>query len=195
MKRTLFFLFSIIIACNLYAQQADLQKAVSIYKNHASITAQVTRSKHKAAVKKDVTDHGSLSMKRPDKVAITVNGGKDQLIMNGSTFTLINNKRKRVTSSKTNPQFVSFQYVFEYILSGGEKGGLNQLKDLTIKKSGTNFVLTITSQATTKKQKRRMMFTSFVLTLNARSGELKSLRMNQKGGNYTEYTFSDFSFN
>ena len=54
--------------------------------------------------------------------------------------------------------------------------------------------LTITPQATDKKSLKRMMFTSFVLTINTRTSQLQSLRMNEKAGNYTEYTFSNFQF-
>ena len=35
------------------------------------------------------------------------------------------------------------------------------------------------------------MFSSFVITVNAGTPGLKSLRMNGKGNNYTEYTFTD----
>ena len=38
------------------------------------------------------------------------------------------------------------------------------------------------------------MFTSFVLTLDLRLSELISLRMNEKGDNYTQYDFSDYVF-
>ena len=38
-----------------------------------------------------------------------------------------------------------------------------------------------------------MMFSSFVLTIDTKSSELRSLRMNERAG-YTEYTFSNFKF-
>jgi hypothetical protein len=43
-------------------------------------------------------------------------------------------------------------------------------------------------------KKKRMMFSSFVITLDAKKGEILSLRMNGRGKNYTEYSFSDFVF-
>ena len=43
-------------------------------------------------------------------------------------------------------------------------------------------------------KKKRMMFTSFVITLDVKKGEILTLRMNGRGKNYTEYRFSNFVF-
>ena len=63
-----------------------------------------------------------------------------------------------------------------------------------MKKDGKQLIITITPEAADKKQQRRMMFSSFVLTVDAATSQLLSLRMNEKAGNYTEYRFSDFQF-
>ena len=76
-----------------------------------------------------------------------------------------------------NVQFASFQTVFESILSGGAKD-ISKLGDLTINKEGNTLVLTITPKAEDKKTARRMLFSSFVLTIDTKTSELKSLRMN-----------------
>ena len=62
-----------------------------------------------------------------------------------------------------------------------------------MKKNGTLLVLTITPQPDSKKAARRMMFTSFVLTIDTKTSEIRSLRMNERSG-YTEYTFSGYKF-
>ena len=61
-------------------------------------------------------------------------------------------------------------------------------------KQGNNIVLTITPKADSKKAQRRMLFSSFVLTIDKNTSELKTLRMNERGG-YTEYTFTGHKFN
>ena len=55
-------------------------------------------------------------------------------------------------------------------------------------------MLTITPTAESKKQQRRIMFTSLVLTIDSRTSALKSLRMNEQRGNYTVYQFTNFAF-
>lgn len=174
------------------AQQADFQKAVARYKNAANVTAAVTKTTHKQAVAKDVTSKGTLTMKRPATVSIVIDGGKDQLLMEGSNFTMVVKGKKHTTSSQQNVQFTSFQTVFESILSGGQKD-ISKLSDLTVNKQGGNLVLTITPKADNKKAARRMLFSSFVLTIDPKTSELKSLRMNERAG-YTEYTFSGYQF-
>ena len=174
------------------AQQADFQKAVARYKDAANVTASVTKTTHKKAVAKDVISKGTLTMKRPATVSIVIDGGKDQLLMEGSNFTMVVKGKKHKTSSQKNVQFTSFQTVFESILSGGQKD-ISKLSDLTVSKQGGNLVLTITPQAADKKSARRMLFSSFVLTIDTKTSELKSLRMNERAG-YTDYTFSGFQF-
>ena len=192
MKRVLLIL---ILLCQLtisVAQQADFQKAVARYKDAVNVTASVTKTTHKQAVAKDVTSKGTLTMKRPATVSIVIDGGKDQLLMEGSTFTMVVKGKKHTTSSQKNVQFASFQTVFESILSGGQKD-ISKLGDLAVSKQGGNLVLAITPQAADKKSARRMLFSSFVLTIDTKTSELKSLRMNERAG-YTDYTFSGFQF-
>ena len=176
----------------IMAQQADFQKAVARYKNAKTVTANVTKRAHKDAVANDAVTKGTFLMKAPNEVSITMEGGKDQLIMQGNQFTMVANGKKHKTDSQKNIQFASFQAVFESILSGGAKS-ISQLTDLTMKKNGTLLVLTITPQPDSKKAARRMMFTSFVLTIDTKTSELRSLRMNERKG-YTEYSFSNFKF-
>ena len=185
MKRILLILTLLCQLTISVAQQADFQKAVARYKNASNVTAAVTKTTHKQAVAKDVTDKGTLTMKRPATVSIVMDGGKDQLLMEGSTFTMVVKGKKHVTSSQKNVQF-------ESILSGGQKD-ISKLGDLTVAKQGGNLVLTITPQADSKKAARRMLFSSFVMTIDTKTSELKSLRMNERAG-YTEYTFTGFQF-
>ena len=190
MKRILLILTLLCQLTIAVAQQADFQKAVARYKNATNVTAAVIKTTHKQAVAKDVTSKGTLTMKRPATVSIVIDGGQDQLLMEGSTFTMVVKGKKHTTSSQQNVQFVSFQAVFESILSGGQKD-ISKLGDLTINKQGGNLVLTITPKADNKKAARRMLFSSFVLTIDTKTSELKSLRTNERAG-YTESTFSAF---
>jgi outer membrane lipoprotein-sorting protein len=192
MKRVLLILTLLCQLAISVAQQADFQKAVARYKDAANVTASVTKTTHKKAVAKDVISKGTLTMKRPATVSIVIDGGKDQLLMEGSNFTMVVKGKKHKTSSQKNVQFTSFQTVFESILSGGQKD-ISKLGDLTVSKQGGNLVLTITPQAADKKSARRMLFSSFVLTIDTKTSELKSLRMNERAG-YTDYTFSGFQF-
>ena len=175
------------------AQNADLQKAVARYKKVSAVTAAATKTSHKDAIAKDVVTKGTLTMKKPSEVGIVIDGGQDQLLMKGSEFTMVVKGKSHKTSSQKNPQFATFQAVFEYILKGGE-GDLSRLNDLTVTKQGSQLVLTISPQTDSKKAQRRMLFSSFVLTIDKNTSELKTLRMNERGG-YTEYTFTGHKFN
>ena len=175
----------------LQAQPADFQKAVARYKTATTASATATKTRHNAAMTKEATSKGELTMKKPGHVCISIDGGKDMLLMEGSTFTMTVGGKKHTTTSQGNPQFATFQAVFESILSGGQTD-LTKYSDLTIGKQGPLLVLTITPSAADKKAARRIMFTSFVLTIDPQTSALKSLRMNERKGSYTEYTFTNF---
>lgn len=191
--KKIFVTFLMMLMCvTISAQQDAFCKAVARYKKAASVTASVVKTTHKNAVATDQVEKGALTMKKPAEVSIVIDGGKDQLLMQGSSFTMVVKGKKHTTSSDSNPQFASFQTVFESILSGGDKD-ISQLKDLSMTQKGNKLLLTITPMAEGKKAKR-MMFSSFVLTIDTQTSELKSLRMNDRGG-YTEYVFSNYRYN
>lgn len=192
MKRILFLAILCLNVIFLFAQGSDFQRAVSHFKGRAA-SAVATRITHKAALASDATAKGTLTMRQPARVEISIDGGKDALLMEGSTFTMTVSGKKHVTTSQKNPQFATFQKVFEAVLAGGTQD-IGALKEVSVKKEGKTLVVTITPEAADKKQRRRMMFTSFVLTVDSATSQLLSLRMNEKAGNYTEYSFSGFEF-
>ena len=192
MKRLLLVLAILFVQIGVFAQGSDFQRAVSHFSGH-SATAATTRITHKAALAQDATAQGTLTMRQPATVEIAIDGGSDALLMEGSTFTMTVKGKKHTTTSQQNPQFATFQKVFEAILAGGSQD-VAALKEVSVKKNGQQLILTITPEAADKKQQRRMMFTSFVLTIDTATSQLRSLRMNEKAGNYTEYTFTNFQF-
>ena len=92
-----------------FAQESLFTQAVSRYKSAKSATATAVMVKHNKALTKNKTYNGALYIKEPDKVAITANNGKEQLVMNGNTFTMVMGGRKHVASAKTASQFAAFK--------------------------------------------------------------------------------------
>ena len=153
------------------------------YKDVPSLTATATRITYKNG--KSATANGMLYVKHPGRVLIQ--NGKDALLMNGATFTMKKGPLKARTNSMKDARYKTFHDVLESIFTGGETD-LSKNKDVKIQRSGTNVVLTITPEAGDKK----MMFSSFILTIDSRAQELRSIRLTQKGNNYTEYKFSNY---
>lgn len=186
MKKTILTIVMALMCALTFAQNADFQKAVAKYKNVSSLTATATRVTHKDAVAKDKVEKGKLYVKKPAKVLIV--NGADMLKMNGTLFTFKKGVLKANTDSNKNPQYKTFHDVLESIFSGGTKD-LTKYPEVKITKSGSNVVVTITPKTNGKKA----MFSSYVITIDSKTSEMTSLRMNQKGG-YTEYNFSGYSF-
>lgn len=186
-KILLFLMLSLFMVAGASAQEAAFTQAVCKYRTQKTAVASAVMTKHTNAMKKDKSCTGSLYMKSPDKVAIVCNGGKEQLVMNGNTFTMVMSGHKHVASAKTAAQFAAFKAVLLGVLDGG-KTDISKVQGVKVATNGGHVVVTMTPA-----QAKRMMFTSFVLTLNRKTGALETLRLNNKRG-YTLYTFSDFKF-
>jgi hypothetical protein len=151
----------------------------------------VTKVSHSKAVKTDVVTTGEMTIRKPDYICISTDGGKDQLIMDGTKFTMTTKGKKHVTDSKTNALFATFQKVLHAVINDQP---IPTGDDLTLQKSDGILTITITPSA-----QKRQMFTSFVLIVDSRSATgrlqgkkssaMKRLRMNGRNESYTEYTF------
>ena len=74
MKKIVFVLFCM-LAClaNVNAQQ---------------VAQQVTKTAHKKGVKTDVVTTGSMTIRKPNYICISTDNDRDQLIMDGTKFTM-----------------------------------------------------------------------------------------------------------
>ena len=145
-----------------------------------SVSAQtVTKTSHKKAVKTDVVTTGTLTIRKPEYICISTDGDKDQLIMDGTKFTMTMGGRQHVTDSKKNPQFATFHTVLKAVIN---QQAIPQSDDMTVVTKGNTTTVTIVPTG-----KKRQLFTSFVLTVDAKTKALRTLRMNGRGEDYTEY--------
>ena len=163
MKKILLFLFCL-LALNANAQQT------------------VTKTRHTKALATDVVTKGTLTIRKPDYICISTDNDADQLIMDGTKFTMTMGKKKQTTDSKKNIQFATFQKVLHAVINGQ---AIPTCDDLTVESKNGQQTLTITPAG----KKRRQIFTSFVLVIDAKSKAFRTLRMNDRSGGYTEYTF------
>ena len=149
----------------------------------SSVEAQtVTRTRHQAALTTDAVSTGTLTIRKPNYICISTDGGREQLLMDGTQFTMTMGGKKHVTDSKKNAQFVTFQKVLNAVINGKP---IPTGEDLTIVTKNGLQTITITPTA-----KKRQMFTSFVLVIDAKTSAIRQLRMNERAGNYINYDFN-----
>ena len=151
---------------------------------YAGTNAQtVTKTTHKKAIKTDVVTTGTLTIRKPSYVCISTDNDRDQLIMDGPKFTMTLGKKKQVTDSRRNPMFATFQSVLEAVIN---ERPIPSGDDLTVTVKDNEKTITIIPTG-----KKRQMFTSFVLVVDAKTSAFKMLRMNDRSGGYMEYTFKN----
>lgn len=142
----------------------------------------VTRTRHQAALTTDAVTTGTLTIRKPDYICISTDGGKDQLTMEGTKFTMTMGGRQHVTDSRKNAQFATFHTVLKAVIN---QQAIPQGDDMTVVTKGSTTTVTIVPTG----KKKRQLFSSFVLSVDAKSRALRTLRMNGRGEDYTEYQF------
>lgn len=145
-----------------------------------SATAQtVTRTQHRAAVANDAVTTGTMTIRKPDYISISTDGGKELLIMEGTKFTMTMGGKKHVTDSRKNDQFATFHAILKAIINGQP---IPSADDVTVTTKGGQKSITITPNG-----KKRQMFTSFLLVVDAKTSAIQQIRMNGRKGDYTDY--------
>lgn len=196
MKRLIFSLMLVLTAAMTCFAQSDeelMKQAMERYKNMQTLTAPVTQTKHNVALQQDQVAKGQFYFKKPASMVLTFNGGQDMLLMRDGQFTMVNGGKASTMSGK-NEQVEALRTLLSNFTSGEASDvALEDLADVDVERNGTRVTMTVTPIVSDPKAKRRMMYTSYVVTIDTQEGALKSLRMNEKGKNYTQYDFGKFA--
>ena len=186
-------LLTLLSAVPAAAQDAAIQKAMQKYKGVSKVTATVVRTKHNAALADDAVLAGTFTFTAPSKMLIEFNGGNDKLYMDGNTYGMVVDGQESVARGATQTQFEDLLKVFRSIFLGDTSvGDVSELAEVSTETNGNLRIITVSQKVDPTQKKRRQMFSSFVLTFDVKTGQFKSLRMNERGENYTHYDFSDF---
>jgi len=189
-------LAAMLISASAMAQRAEIRRAAQHYKNVSTLTANVTMTRHNAAITKDTETKGTLYYKKPDSQSMVFKKQKEMLLAIGNKYTMVRGGKARVAKPNSGNPFEVLKEVFGNILSGNESTALSSTADVNMSKNGNICTVTITpKQATKGKKKRRAAYTSCIATIDLKSCELRTLRINERGSNYTQYDFSGYKFN
>lgn len=182
MKKLLILTFALLLTSTLAALQTTAATATAAAPAKEA-NMSVKRVVHKNAVKNDAITNGQFTWKRGGTMTM-VFSETDKLLMEGTTYTLVMNGRKQVANADNSKMLGAMQNVVDNILSGGD-GRVNAPSVVIDHSAGS-----ITISPDEKLKKARLLFTSFVITFDAKKGTLKSIRMNSRGkNNYTDYLF------
>ena len=181
------------LTCLVNAQDADVMKqAMEGYKNLTAMTAKVKKTVHNEMVTKDVVTIGTFYFKKPAKMLISTNGGKDKLMTDGETFTLVQDGKASTASGKGNSALTPLVTAIKGITSGQDTD-LSDVADVDMERDGDKMIMTIAPIVKKAADRKKMLYQSFVLTIDTKAGELRSVRLNGKGKNWDLYEFSDFN--
>lgn len=183
----------LMVACFLWgstalAQDATLQRLSAQNRTIKTLSATVQRTRHNTALTNDEVTKGTFSLRKPGQMALTFLDGQDKLLMNGDVYTMIQNGKANVASGKTHELFAVLQDVLQACMGDGDVVDLEGRATLQWTHDENTSTLTVTPNW--EGSKRRMMFRSFVFIVDNRTLRLRSLRMNERGDNYTQYDFT-----
>lgn len=195
MKRLSILFFAVILAfTTLSAQEADIRKVAEKYKGVNTLTAAVTQTRHNEAVSGDMVAKGYFYYKH-SLMSMVFSKEKEMLMTDGKTFVMIRDGKTRTAhgKGKGNNPFETLLRVFRNIFSGKAcDDSLAGIADVKLTEQAGVCTITVTPVIQNDKEKRRMMFSSFVAVVDLKSAELRSLCIHEKGKNYTRYDFSNY---
>ena len=186
MKKLIALLLVLLPCLALTAQEADIRRLAEHYADVQTLSATVTRTRHNVLLVQDEVTRGHFFLKKPGKMCLSFDDNKDMLLMESGTFTLVEQGRRTVAKGRNGQVLGALGSVLRGLFADGSYVP-DEAATVTVEQSGNRCILTVTPLLKNAKEKRRLMFTSFVLTLDNASGRLLSLRMNERGENYTQY--------
>ena len=186
MKKLIALLLVLLPCLALTAQEADIRSLAEHYADVQTLSATVTRTRHNVLLAQDEVTRGHFFLKKPGKMCLSFDDNKDMLLMESGTFTLVEQGRRTVAKGRNGQVLGALGSVLRGLFADGSYVP-DEAATVTVEQSGNRCILTVTPLLKNAKEKRRLMFTSFVLTLDNASGRLLSLRMNERGENYTQY--------
>ena len=199
MKRLLLLLAAILLfGLDIHAQQAELKRAaLNRYKNVSTLVAQVKMTRHNAALTQDVVSRGYFYYKKPHTESMVFKTTKDMLLAEGNTYTMVKGGKQRVTKANGtgNNPFEVLRDVFTHLFVAEGNGQLTHMATVKLQKQGNTCTMTILPLVKDNKTKRRMMYTSCVVTIDMKSAEIRTLCIHERAGNYTQYDFSNYVLN
>ena len=101
----------------------------------------VTRTQHRTAMTQDAVTTGSVTIRKPDYISISTDGGREQLIMEGTKFTMTMGGKQHVTDSRKNAQFATFHAVLKAVINNQPVPTGDDL-DVTTKNGQTTITIT-----------------------------------------------------
>lgn len=174
------------------AQTEDIRRAAQRYDGVQTLTAQVTQTHHNVAIAQDEVVKGIFSFKSPCRLCMSFDEVGEKLLTDGTTFVMQRDGKEQVAPKGYNPYAVLVTVLRTVAFSTDDLSTLTEVAQVDMQRQGNSCTLTITPVYRNNKAKRRSPFTSFVVTLDLKAGELSSLLMNGRGGNYTRYDFHNY---
>lgn len=199
MKKILTICMLVLISCLTVMAESDedlMARARQRFQNMNTLTAPVTQTRHNALLAADEVSKGTFYFKKPSSMCLKFNNGKDMLLMKGQQFTMVRDGKVNTLSGKGNSQLEALKTLLANFSAGQESDvALDDLADVDVERSGNTMTMTVVPRITDAKAAKKMMYKSFVVVLDTKAGELKSIRLNEKGTNYTLYEFGKFTVN
>ena len=189
MRKLIVLLLTLLPCLALPAQEADIRRLAEHYADVQTLSATVVRTRHNAVLTQDEVTRGHFYLKKPGKMCLSFGDNKDMLLMDAGVFTLVQDGRQSVAKGRNGRVMGALGTVLRGLFADGAYTP-DEAATVAVEQQGNRCILTVTPVLKNAKEKRRLMFTSFVLTLDNATGRLQSLRMNERGENYTQYDLS-----
>lgn len=155
-----------------------------------SIVADFQQVKSSAYISKDIKTDGKFYYLFPDKVCLK-NDEDNYLLMNGENFVISTGGDKMAANNKSNPMVSNLGNLLKSCVTGDFASIVeNKKNQLKVEETLDRYILTITLAGSAKR-----FFSEVELIYFKHDASLEKLKMVEKNGDSTVYTFSNHKFN
>ncbi len=196
MKKIISLLCAACLALSVGAQNADIQKAAQRNKNHTSVKATVTQTRHNAAIATDTKAEGTFYFDKNQSLSMDFPSIEEMYLAVGDEFTMVRNGKKRVVKAAyngVNPyKVLSGLYAMVYA-QGGNDTSLQDVANISYCSQANVCTRTAKRTPANNKQSKRSMYTKLEANVNTASGEVTRITIYDKTGSYLQYDFTAYS--
>jgi outer membrane lipoprotein-sorting protein len=159
----------------------------------STLNCRFKQTKHLAIMEKDIVSTGRFYYQQPDKLSLHYDTPKgDLMTMNGDSFMIITNGKRRIASSKNNSKLKTLQIMLTSCMRGDIDAVIAHTSaKATYTEESKNYIITLVPAGAEQNKN----ISKIVLTVSKLNMEMISLRIDENKDNYTLYELTDKAIN
>lgn len=186
-------ILSVAVCIPTMAQRDVLKSAAQHISNLSPFVVNVTQTRQDASSGKSSVAKGNFYFRSAKLHSMVFRNNKEMLLAQNDEYTIVKDGKKHSTKANgkgLNP-FETINEILRNALYANEKTPLTKQAKISYSRQGQNCVVSITPIRSGFLASLKALYKSCSLTIDTKTGEIKSLYIHERGNYKTRYDFSN----